>query len=97
VTQRDRVTVSHLDGDRGQLAAAACAADEHCITCGDVAVPMLVVRLEADTLVSCRDANDDAAAETVVDVELVGDVAPGDLVLVHAGTALVLLAGQEPA
>jgi hypothetical protein len=73
--------------------AAACT-EEHCITCGDQGLPLLVVALEGDGLARCRDADAPATPDAVVDVQLVGPVAPGDLVLVHAGVALVLL---EPA
>ena len=69
---------------------ARCEADDHCITCGDVALPMRVVRTDpSERLAWCRDEGSDAGEW--VDVELVGDVAAGDAVLVHAGTALVLL------
>jgi hydrogenase maturation factor len=69
---------------------ARCEADDHCITCGDVAVALRVVRTDAaERLAWCREDGSDAGEW--VDVELVGDVAPGDAVLVHAGTALVLL------
>ena len=53
---------------------ARCEADDHCITCGDVAVPMRVVRTDAsDRLAWCRE--DGSEAGGWVDVELVGDVA----------------------
>jgi hydrogenase maturation factor len=64
--------------------------DEHCITCGDQGIRMRVVALEGHGLARCTDAAGDAEP-SVVDVQLVGDVAPGDLVLVHAGVALVHL------
>jgi hydrogenase maturation factor len=68
--------------------------DEHCITCSDEGLPLRIVALEGDGLALCRaDAVPSEPGETV-DVQLVGDVAPGDLVLVHAGVALALL---EPA
>jgi hydrogenase expression/formation protein HypC len=57
-----------------------------CITCGDVAVPMRVVRVEAEHgLAVC--AADDGALERV-EIALVEPVAPGEGLLVHAGTAL---------
>jgi len=73
---------------------AHCEADDHCITCGDVAVAMRVVRIDSsERLAWCREDSSDAGEW--VDVELVGDVAPGDAVLVHAGTALVHLTEPE--
>jgi hydrogenase maturation factor len=65
--------------------------DEHCITCGDQGIPMRVVALEGDGLARCHIANE---PDSTVDVQLVGDVAPGDLVLVHAGVALVHLGAE---
>ena len=64
--------------------------DEHCITCGDQGLPLRIVALEGDglALLPRRAA---PASRPTVDVQLVGDVAPGDLVLVHAGVALVQL------
>jgi len=68
----------------------ACVA-EHCITCSDEGQPLRIVALAGDGLATCADeAAADAPAMTV-DVQLVGDVAPGDLVLVHAGVAIALL------
>jgi hydrogenase maturation factor len=56
-----------------------------CITCGDVAVVMDVIEADATRgLALCRSAEGDQ----LVDVELVGQVAVGDQVLVHAGTAI---------
>jgi hydrogenase maturation factor len=79
--------------DSGPATAPVCAPDEHCITCGDVAVPMRVVRTDAaDGLAWCRAAEHAAEpAASLVDVTLVGALAPGDLVLVHAGAALARL------
>ena len=60
--------------------------DEHCITCGDVAVELRVVAVdEAAGLARCRDAE---GAESDVETLLVAPVAPGERLLVHAGTAL---------
>jgi hydrogenase expression/formation protein HypC len=62
-----------------------------CITCGDVAVPMRVLTVDASrALAVCTDA--DGRDETV-DVGLVETAAPGEVLLVHAGTALQ----REPA
>jgi hydrogenase expression/formation protein HypC len=62
----------------------ACSATEGCVTCGDVAVLLTVVELVGSDA-RCRD--DDGRQETVA-VELVGPVAPGDRLLVHAKVAL---------
>ena len=66
--------------------------EEHCITCGDDGVLMQVVRIDdARGLALC--AHEDGSRETV-ETALVEAVAPGDILLVHAGTALARL---EPA
>jgi hypothetical protein len=65
-----------------------CVGD-HCITCSDEGVAMRVVEADADGLARC--ATDDGAMSEVM-TDLVGIVAPGDSVLVHAGVALLRLA-----
>jgi hydrogenase maturation factor len=61
-----------------------CELTDGCITCGDVAVALTVVEVSgADA--RCRD---DAGRTENVATELVGDVAVGDRLLVHAGVAL---------
>ena len=72
--------------------APACV-DEHCITCGDQGLPLRIVALEGAGLARCRDEAAPSEPDTTVDVQLVGEVAPGDLELVHAGVALVHLGG----
>jgi hydrogenase maturation factor len=68
---------------------SSCTPDGHCVTCGDDGVPMRVVRVDdARGLALCADEDGERAT---VEVELVAPVAPGDDVLVHAGTALVRL------
>jgi hydrogenase maturation factor len=57
----------------------ACG-DDHCITCSDEAVPMRVTEVRPDGIAVCGDAE--------VLIDLVGDVAPGDELLVHAGAAI---------
>ena len=55
-----------------------------CITCGDIAVPMRVVRAGDDGLADCVTGEGEAST---VDISLV-DAAPGDEVLVHACVAI---------
>ena len=75
--------------------APVCGPDDHCITCGDVAVGMRIVRIDPSTRLAwcslATPAGRPGAAGEWVETELVGAVAPGDLVLVHAGTALARL------
>ena len=62
-----------------------CGSD-HCITCGDDGEPMTVVMVDrARGLALCdREEGGRASVETA----LVEPVAPGDRLLVHAGTAI---------
>jgi hydrogenase maturation factor len=61
----------------------------HCITCGDDGVPMTVLAVDLDRgLALC--AHEDGRRESV-ETALVEPVAPGDVLLVHAGTALTRL------
>ena len=58
----------------------------HCITCGDEAVPVRVVKVDDDRgLALCEDGSGE---RTTVEIALVAPVAPGDELLVHAGTAI---------
>jgi hydrogenase maturation factor len=60
--------------------------EEHCITCGDIAVEMTVVELDVDdALALCVD---DRGRSETVDVALLAPVRLTDRVLVHAGTAI---------
>jgi hydrogenase maturation factor len=56
-----------------------------CITCGDVAVEMRVVRVDGDLAV-CEAVDGDVRA---VEVALLDAVEEGDTLLVHADVALV--------
>jgi hydrogenase expression/formation protein HypC len=62
-----------------------CGSD-HCITCGDVAVEVLVMRLLPDELADV----DTGAGEERVSVALVS-AAAGDTILVHAGEAIAVV------
>jgi hydrogenase maturation factor len=62
-----------------------CDHDESCITCGDVAIEMTVLRVDAVRGLALCEAG---GAKETVETELVGPVGPGDELLVHAGTAI---------
>ncbi len=64
---------------------AACDAGGHCVTCSDEAVPMRVLDAGVDGVARCRDGE---GAESAVMTDIVGAVAPGESLLVHAGVAL---------
>jgi len=74
-------------------ARESCGSD-HCITCGDDGDPMTVLRVDGDRgLALCSGAGGQRAT---VEIALVAPVAPGDTLLVHAGTAIASL-DREPA
>ena len=87
--------MKRLDLDAADASLAACDLTTGCITCGDVAVPLTVRRLDEERgLALCAD--DEGRSETV-EIELVAPVAPGDRILVHAGTAIARLTEEAPA
>ena len=64
----------------------SCEDPNHCITCGDDGVPMTVVRVDDERMLAlCEDEN---GARSSVEIALVDPPAPGDVLLVHAGTAI---------
>ncbi len=66
-----------------------CTPETGCITCGDVAAELDVVSVDRERgLALCGAA--DGRRETV-EIALVGAVAAGDRLLVHAGTAIAHL------
>jgi hydrogenase maturation factor len=72
-----------------------CDPRNGCITCGDEAVPMRVLRIDSRRgLALCDDGEGSRGS---VEIALVEPVATGDSVLVHAGVALARLApGETP-
>ena len=72
---------------------SACEDPRHCITCADEGVAMRVVAVDEDRgLALCAAADGERQA---VEIALVGAIAPGDALLVHAGTALARLDPEE--
>jgi hydrogenase maturation factor len=66
--------------------APLCDHTTGCITCGDEAIAMEVIAVdEARGLALCADPD---AERSTVETALVEPVAPGDRLLVHAGTAI---------
>jgi hydrogenase maturation factor len=78
--------------------APACdhlASARGCITCGDVAIAMTVLRLDEERgLALCADGEGN---HETVETDLVAPVVPGDTLLVHAGTAIARLTEEDPA
>jgi hydrogenase maturation factor len=60
-------------------------AEGHCITCSDEALPVRVLHIDAESglaLVEVKGTTEE------IDITLVDDVVPGDLLLAHGGVAL---------
>ena len=68
-----------------------CEDPYHCVTCGDDGIPMRVVAVDEDRALALCEA--EGGARESVEIALVDAVAPGDALLVHAGTALAKLDG----
>jgi hydrogenase maturation factor len=62
--------------------------EHHCVTCGDDGVAMRVVSVDDVRRLALCEGED--GARSSVEIALV-DAAPGDTLLVHAGTALTTL------
>lgn len=61
-------------------------AGRRCLTCGDVADPMTVLRVDSSReLALCEDEHGE---HRTVEIALIDGVARGDALLVHAGTAI---------
>jgi len=67
----------------------------HCVTCGDDGDPMVVVGVDAGSGLALCTSSDGQRA--TVEVALVEPVAPGERLLVHAGTAIARLDEDPPA
>ena len=74
--------IRRTPGGEAEDVAPSC----FCVTCGDVAESMTVLRIDADRLLAlCSDAGGD---HHTVEIALVLPVEAGDELLVHAGTAI---------
>jgi hydrogenase maturation factor len=73
-----------------------CVAAHGCITCGDEAVSMRVIEVDCERgLALCSDMDGERSS---VEIALVDPVVSGEVLLVHAGTALARAAEwDEPA
>jgi hypothetical protein len=80
----DQVTLKH---ELTPISNSSCVLDAegHCVTCSDEALPAKVLRIDeqaGQALVTVKDATEE------IDITLVDDVAPGDILLVHGGIAI---------
>ena len=74
----------HINGDV-DLNSCNLDAAGHCITCSDEALPVKVLRIDSETglaLVEQKDTTEE------IDITLVDNVVPGDVLLVHGGVAI---------
>ncbi len=74
----------------GQPPAPACDRDRGCITCSDEGIPLRVVGRGSEGLTLCADPE---GRVSEVEADLIDGVAEGDVLLVHAGVALVRIGG----
>jgi len=66
--------------------SASCSLDdEHCITCGDSALPARVITVDSALALAQVEVNNQT---TEVDISLVDAVRVGQILLVHGGVAL---------
>jgi hydrogenase maturation factor len=70
--------------------SAGCEDPHHCVTCADEGVAMRVVAIDDARGLALCEAVAGGGRESV-EIALVEPVAPGDALLVHAGTALAKL------
>ena len=68
--------------------APRCDHTEGCITCGDEAIAMEVLAVDAERGLALCASGEDASAHSTVETALVDPVVPGERLLVHAGTAI---------
>ena len=67
-----------------------------CITCGDEAVKMEVMRVDEGRELALCSAEEDGRRSSV-EIALVAPVSQGALLLVHAGTAIARVESEVPA
>lgn len=60
-------------------------ADDGCTTCGDVAVPVRVVRRAGECAVLCEDRT---GRRAVVMTDFTPSAGPGDVLLIHSGVSI---------
>jgi hydrogenase maturation factor len=76
------------------ISDAGCQS-QHCITCGDVGDPSTVLAVDSDReLALCAGPGE---VHSTVEIALVAPVVAGDVLLVHAGTAIARLEDQAVA
>ncbi len=93
--RHDSINPSADPAARGREAEQTAGPVCGCTTCGDVAEPMRVLKIDAAReLALCED---EAGEQRTVEIALVEGVADGDELLVHAGTAIAAVEQSQPA
>ncbi len=69
-------------------------AEDGCTTCGDIAVPVRVIRRTAAGTALCEDRT---GRREEIPVAFTPEAAPGDVLLVHAGVAIGRVNTKEEA
>lgn len=77
------IVLNHRGIPNQRRGIAGTDAAGHCVTCADTLTPVVI-----DSVSGGTGRGRDGEAEVVVSLELVDDVAPGDVVLCHGGVAL---------
>ncbi len=77
-----------LTADEGMRCETGHGSD-HCITCGDEAIPLRVLRVDGERGLALCEA--ESGEHTTIEVALIDPVGPGDRLLAHAGTAIAPL------
>jgi len=62
--------------------------DGHCVTCSDEALQARVLRVDEETGLALVEVMAEEVRTEEVDITLVENVVPGDLLLVHGGVAI---------
>ena len=63
-------------------------ANHYCLTCSDEMAPVKVIRIDLETGFALVEGGNQGEE---IDITLVEDVSPGDLLLVHGGVAIARL------
>ena len=64
------------------------SADGHCTTCSDEALQARVLRVDEETGLALVEVMAEEMRTEEIDITLVENVVPGDLLLVHGGVAI---------
>jgi hydrogenase maturation factor len=73
---------------KDEIDACSLTENDHCVTCSDEALEARVLRIDQASGMALV-AVENATAE--VDVSLVEEITPGDLLLIHGGVAIAKL------